>query len=349
MTSARTARAPTLWLKTPALRATITATTGIQGWFDVYLICKHSGRVKKHLSFPNLMLDVGLAELTAGTSLFGSSNTRLTRWCVVGTGNSTPAPGQTSLDNPVAATDFDANINEVRSSGEEFVWRETRTTRVFQEGQANGNLSEVGFRGGPTTETFITRQLMRDDNGDPTTITKTNQELLRVDYRGRVHAHIMTHQQNVALSIASGPWDPADFEFVAYTRGVEVSRDDHGSSFQRSWTLSRTSPLPGWSYNARVQNRVGLADWNQTTLNVSDFSQASSSEQGASGASPDHFSERIYMWDLGRGNIQNGINYIAWGGAGGPMFNTWLSNPIMKTEQFRLYLALRHQIQRVSW
>lgn len=342
--------APHIISRKPVLRAVMPAgIVGVQGWYDIYLIDKESGNTKKHLSFPNMILDVGLAQLVMGTSLVGDNTTSLAHECVVGSGSTPPAATDTGLVSEVASTSNNASIGDVSSSGPEFSWRQTRRSRVFETNEANGNLSEVGFRQGSSGQVFLSRQLMRDDLGDPTTITKTSNELLRVDYSVRVYAHVLTNQQSVQLSIESGGWDPQDFAFEAYTRGVEVSREVTGSSFLRSWQRSRIVPIPAWSYGARAGNSAGLFDWNTTGVTTHGWSSHDQATVIGQGTAPDHYEDREFMWDLGSGNFSAGLNHFAWGGVNGPMFNTWVDQPIPKTNVFRLKLIFRKQVQRVAW
>src|SRR5690606_34956817 len=60
-------------------------------------------------------------------------------------------------------------------------------TRVFTEDQANGNLAELGFFSSSEGGTMWNRQLFRDELGNPTAITKTNEDQLRVRYEYRIY------------------------------------------------------------------------------------------------------------------------------------------------------------------
>ena len=99
----------------------------------------------------------------------------------VGSGNSTPVASQTQLDNTIAST-------TTVLSGSELTSKQTTTspyyaaakrTYRFAEGVAAGNISEVGCGWG-TGLALWNRALVKDLNGNPTTITVLSDEFLDV-------------------------------------------------------------------------------------------------------------------------------------------------------------------------
>ena len=122
--------------------------------------------------FKNIVLDTGLNQMSVGTWI---DRVR------VGSGNSTPVASQTQLYNTIAST-------TTVLSGSESISKQTTTspyyvaakrTYRFGEGVAAGNISEVGCGWG-TGLALWNRALVKDLNGNPTTITVLSDEFLDV-------------------------------------------------------------------------------------------------------------------------------------------------------------------------
>ena len=122
--------------------------------------------------FKNIVLDAGLNRMSVGTWI---DRVR------VGSGNSTPVATQTQLDNTIAST-------TTVLSGSDSISKQTTTspyyvaakrTYRFDEGVAAGNISEVGCGWGTGLDLW-NRALVKDLNGNPTTITVLSDEFLDV-------------------------------------------------------------------------------------------------------------------------------------------------------------------------
>lgn len=154
----------------------------------------------------NLILDAGLERL--GTDGVWDR-------CYVGAGNTAPAAGQTALVSPVAST---TNVTAIAggTNTPTNTYCFARQTYRFAAGVAAGNLSEVGV--GWATGLF-SRALIKDEEGDPTTITVLSDEFLDVTYEARMYP-VMTDQV-FTVTINGTP-----YEFTA--RPVRFS-GNHGS------------------------------------------------------------------------------------------------------------------------
>lgn len=125
--------------------------------------------------FHNIVLNTGLDQMSVGTWIGR---------CCVGTGNSTPTVTQTALDNFLASTvTTSANVGGVQATSPSYWWY--RRTWRFNEGVATGNLSELGLGWGDTN--LWNRALIKDINGNPTTITVLSDEYLDVVSEIRVY------------------------------------------------------------------------------------------------------------------------------------------------------------------
>lgn len=124
--------------------------------------------VKETPFFCNLVLNTGLDRMSVGTFIDR---------CCVGSGNSTPNNAQVSLDSFVASTTANqSNTAGISTVSPCYYWG--RRTWRFAQGVATGNLSEVGL--GWTNTNLWNRSLIKDINGNPTTITVLSDEYLDV-------------------------------------------------------------------------------------------------------------------------------------------------------------------------
>jgi hypothetical protein len=146
------------------------------------VVHKGDGKPVRETSwFHNLVLDSGLDRLSVGPPYDR---------CCVGTGNSTPTTTQTQLDNFVGST----TTIQAESAGQQtsntpyymfnsIQWR-------FAQGVATGNISEVAL--GWSNTSLFNRALIKDGNGNPTTITVLSDEYLDVysEVRGYLNQNI---------------------------------------------------------------------------------------------------------------------------------------------------------------
>lgn len=105
--------------------------------------------------------------------------------CQVGTGTATPTNADTTLQTYLSGTGSRSDISGTNSGSPDY-YSEQYVRYNFATGAATGNLSEVGV--GPSTSSgsnLFSRELIRDANGNPTTITIASNEALLVHYKLR--------------------------------------------------------------------------------------------------------------------------------------------------------------------
>lgn len=147
----------------------------VKGWIDLALV-NRDGKVTRRHRQENLVLNAGLNYILSELRL-----DLVTAYVAVGTGNTPPDPNQTALANEVARTSQTLNMGpdiEVAVLGDGH-YRVSRT-RAFNFNEANGTLREFG--GAQYPSGLLTRDLFRDEYGNPIAITKTNQERLVITY-----------------------------------------------------------------------------------------------------------------------------------------------------------------------
>lgn len=126
--------------------------------------------------FDNLITDAGLNRIGTG----GVINN-----CQVGSGSTPPAFSDTALETRIgAAGNVVGSTTGNASASPYYGWN--RMSFRFNAGIAAGNVSEIGVGWGATGNLF-SRALIRDSNGDPTTITVLSDEVLDVVYELRLY------------------------------------------------------------------------------------------------------------------------------------------------------------------
>jgi len=102
----------------------------------------------------------------------------------VGTGSATPQYTDTSLSNPLAQTaTTDAELEEATYEQDGSILRTSQTLGFkWALGAVVGNLSEIGLGESSSTTSMVTKALIKDSGGNPTTVTVTAADELHVAY-----------------------------------------------------------------------------------------------------------------------------------------------------------------------
>lgn len=163
----------------------IPLTLGLKGYFKFIRTCARTGEVRQETDwFSNLIVNTGLDALGSPTGSPSAFN-----GCVVGSGNTPPAGGDTLLESFVAGTNTLQTSSRVENLSSAPFYIASRLTFRFGEGVAAGNLSEVGIAIGTGvpigSTTLFSRALIVDGGGAPTTITVLSDEFLDVIWEMR--------------------------------------------------------------------------------------------------------------------------------------------------------------------
>lgn len=163
--------------------------TPVRARVTVEKVHRRSGLIAERVEFDNLITDAGLGYLMRGGTTFNPNasfhGTQMFTYCGVGTGSAAPSVADVGLVSEVGRTNANGGFADTNgtASGFEYFW--FRRTFQFTAAQANGNLTEVGFFYNASGAPMWARQLIRDANGNPTTIVKTADYDLRVVYEVR--------------------------------------------------------------------------------------------------------------------------------------------------------------------
>lgn len=154
--------------------------TGIAGEVRC-VVRKADGTTKADTGYQkNLILNQGLDFFggNKGSSIFAR--------CVIGSGNSTPAVTQTSLDIFIKSTTSTGASSSQHNYDGSALYKTSKTHKYSFTGLNNVNITEVGLASKGTTEldTYLcTRALIKDSLGAPTAISVKTGETLDIYYR----------------------------------------------------------------------------------------------------------------------------------------------------------------------
>lgn len=227
------------------------------------IVRDENGDVKRKTEpFNNLVLNSGLDRMGTGGWITGVA---------VGTGNSVPTPTQTSLESLIAWTSTIqvSGQQSLQSSAEPYYWQWEITYR-FGQGVAAGNLSEVGVGWGASS--MWNRALIKDVNGNPTTITVLPNEFLDVLVQVRIYPNlndvvktvelvddaqniVSTHTVTIRPYLStSSPYNPTitPGEAIAFYGGVPARMAFASGGMGDIFTL------PTGSFNSNVQGMTHL-------------------------------------------------------------------------------------------
>ena len=158
------------------------ANMGMAGEFRV-VVKRADGSTKLDTGYQkNLILNQGL-------DFFGGGNgSDMMQYCVIGSGNSQPVYTQNKLDTAVAGINGAASSTkyDYNTSTDGNLYKTNRERKYSFTGLNNVNISEVGLASNysnTTTYYLCTRALIKDNNGNPTTITVLNGEQLEIYYK----------------------------------------------------------------------------------------------------------------------------------------------------------------------
>lgn len=129
--------------------------------------------------FPNIITNLGLDAI--------GNNSYLFQYCAVGSGNSVPQHTNTRLDNYlVVGREFtSASKYDYDPERDTEYYKCSRTVGYRFTGLDNQNISEVGLVSSHYADEHLayTRTLIKNSEGEPTTITVLQGEILELQYR----------------------------------------------------------------------------------------------------------------------------------------------------------------------
>ncbi len=270
--------------------------------------------------FPNLITDNGL-------NLIGSSSDWLL-YCQVGSGSTPPVNADTALASKITDTQAkSSNTAGAQSSAPYFFWR--RNVYRFATGAAAGNISEVGV-GASATGNLLSRALILDSGGSPTTITVLSDETLDVSYEFRYYAPTADWSGSVTLGSVS-------YSVTGRASNVATQSNSTGWNISTEGNSSAVGATTSCiAYNGTIGSIASLP---------SGTSGASSSASSSAYSAGSHVRDSTVEWALSSGNLSGGITAAAFK-LGVGFYQFGFTPAIPKDSTKVLSLVVRHSWAR---
>ena len=199
----------------------------LEGVFCDYTILRPDGTVREKLQgYNNMILDQGLEALLAVNS--GSTWSAIST-CELGTGTQEPQELDVALTSPVgSASNNRLQFSATWSQPQPGIYMLRRSWRfdfdtAGSRGIAGVQLSEIGTRVGTT---LISKSLIKDAQGNPTTIQLLPEEILQVNYA--LHIYFDAREPRTGtFTLDKGPEGSDTYNyswnFMALTEGTNIN------------------------------------------------------------------------------------------------------------------------------
>lgn len=272
--------------------------------------------------FPNLITNQGLDRLGVGATIL---------YCSVGSGNSTPVAASTGLDSKIGSSVYRNNtINRgALATAPYYGW--VRQSYSFPVNTVVGNLSEVGigWANGTNNNSLFSRSLIKDESGNPITLSIVADDLLTITYELRLYP---------TLTDTVGTIDTGLGTHTYILRAANVTKGYYWNGDYGEYSAM------GYSSNAKTY-----------PTDIGDvFNQPSGTESGYLGyveqqAKPytagNYYRDVAFSFGVNSANHAAGIRSLAWlSNSGLGACQIQFDPPIPKTNLQRFDLTLR-----VSW
>ena len=206
---------------------------GMTGEFRC-VVKKSDGSIKTDTGYQkNLILNQGL-------DFFGGSNgTDMMAYCVIGSGNSQPIYTQNKLDTAIKGVvgsiySYKYDYDAARDGN---LYKTNKVCKYSFTGLNNVNVSEVGLASNysnTTTYYLCTRALIKDSQGNPTTITVLSGEILEVYYK--LWAIYDTTDKTGQINVLDGAGNQVPYNYKARLMRVgDTAYSGYVDSLSRDW------------------------------------------------------------------------------------------------------------------
>lgn len=238
------------------LRPRPRAKVGLSGYLRWGLIDR-TGREVRGGEQSNMILNQGLDNLAtygiARENVNGSGTPmRWALYAAVGTGSTEPAITQTALVSELARTSTIAPSGGPTFAETTSIESTANVVKEFDFAEANGNLTEWGMAA-LSSGALNTRELFRDELGDPVTITKTSDFKLRLNYTVTVTFDYGNPSNPYAFDITGIGTINGDYHWVNANKlaGFSLAAKEAASGLRANVTTS----IVNW--NSSSGNRIG--------------------------------------------------------------------------------------------
>lgn len=315
---------------------------GVKGIFSKIEVLGKDGKVKREIGeFSNLITDIGLQRMASSTN----GQSAVYSFLRVSTDTTEPSTSDTGLQGQVASTSSYSHTGGVNME-EGYAWRQQ--TWTFPLGAIdNQNISKLATGWGSGEGTVFSVALVKDSEGNPTTVTVLEDEQLRVSWEHRRY------------------WPTED------TQSVIANEGNKGGTFT---CTARAAQVGSWAVGEGSLGQINIYDNGVTSSTTTirntnlfhggvELGGITSNMEGASfgginlsGTEREtgDFSTRIkYKFSLSQANDPSGIGGIKFGSGSGSSgansataFQIKIDPPIMKTSDDLLEIGVEISWQR---
>lgn len=178
--------------------------------------------------------------LNQGLDFFGDGKgTDMMAYCVIGSGNSQPIYTQNKLDTAItgvvgSVASYKYDYDAARDGN---LYKTNKVCKYSFTGLNNVNISEVGLASNysnTTTYYLCTRALIKDSQGNPTTITVLSGEILEVYYK--LWAIYDTTDKTGQINVLDGAGNQVPYNYKARLMKVgDTAYSGYVNSLSRDW------------------------------------------------------------------------------------------------------------------
>lgn len=204
------------------------------------------GSIRGQLCFDNLILNSGIDDL------FSTDNYMVASYIYLGTGTLPEEPTQTGMVQVARISGVVASWSSKDIlGGSPYVIQLRRTVR-FTAGSATGTFYEVGCGRRNDNTNLFSRSLIRDVDGEPTSLTVLSDETLDVTYD--LYVHIDVSDRPFTLTLSTGSYDGVlrpigltSYPGLSFSYGLNTSPTD--GRIGRLALQSPETPVSGTGVN----------------------------------------------------------------------------------------------------
>jgi hypothetical protein len=328
---------------------------GLGGIVYLELIDAKTGKVKESHEFTNLITNNLMDGLGFGFFNLGDWRNDSVTDFGVGTGSATPAFTDPTLSfqlNPLSSDNggFSAEQGFITGSGypsdKSGSYHYRRLTRVWTETEATGTIAEFGVFNNATPATLGVRSLIKDITGSPITITKTDQDQLRITHEMRLYPPVEADEVTGSIVIGA-----TSYSFSASALNID---NETVWGWTEAASIGVAAGLGFWTLEAwAAKSASGLIDVTGTLQNFNGgVTPAASDEDNSSSlfsypGSGSFYREGIAQWNPARANGDiKGFAFQLETFAADSTYQIVISPDIVKTDVQRLKLSFHMNFNR---
>ena len=206
--------------------------------------------IKEDLEFDNLITSYGLWSILQGYF----KGYRID----IGTGTTTPTFSDVKLANYIAQSSSSGGVIPPSAINRTVLpyWAETSYLKTFNPGIGTGIITEVGLGNQYHSDRLLSRSLIKDANGNPTSITKLADDFLDVFYtvRSYIPNADIPFTAMINGSAKTGFIRPLKLNDTTYRKWSALVSIPSGSSYLTGYAYTSPENLPAMHSDADVSS-----------------------------------------------------------------------------------------------